>query len=62
MISTIASHNQLHMYGYTDIVNLLGNAPDTALHLWCGALRYKSPEIWITLKEILLLDFVKSTG
>lgn len=58
MISTIGSHNQLIMYGYTDIVNLLGNALNTALHLQCEALRYKSPEILITLKEMLLLDFV----
>ncbi len=26
----LASHNRLHMYGFSDIVNLLGSAPDMA--------------------------------
>ncbi len=29
-----ASHNQLHMYGFSNIVNLLDSSPGTALHLW----------------------------
>ncbi len=35
-ILMFASHNKLHMYGFSDMVSLLGNAPGT-LHLWCGS-------------------------
>ncbi len=33
-----ASHNQHHMYGFPDMVNMLGSTPGTALHLYYGAL------------------------
>ncbi len=33
-----ASYNQLHMYGFSDIVNLLCSAPGTALPLKCWVL------------------------
>ncbi len=33
-----ASHKQLHIYGFSDTVNLLGNAPGTALHWGCEVL------------------------
>lgn len=33
-----ASHNLHHMYGFSDIVNMLGNAPGTVLYLRYAAL------------------------
>ncbi len=44
--------NQLHMYGFSDVVNLLSSAPGTALLFWCGALDYESRETWVTIKEL----------
>ncbi len=32
-ILTFASHKQLHMYGFSDMVNLLDSAPGTALQV-----------------------------
>ncbi len=52
-----ASHNQLCMYGFSDVVNLLGNTPGTAPHLQCGALGYESVEIWVTIKKLRLTEF-----
>ncbi len=36
-ILIVASHIQLHIYDFSNMVNLLGSSPGTALHLWCGA-------------------------
>ncbi len=33
-----ASHNQFHLFGFSDLVNLLGSSPSKALHLRCGGL------------------------
>ncbi len=38
------SDNQLHVYGFYDLVNLLGSAPGTALHMRYIALRFESCE------------------
>ncbi len=47
-----AWQNQLHMSGFSDVVNLLSSAPGTALLFWCGALDYESRETWVTIKEL----------
>lgn len=39
--SDFASHNRLHVYGFSDVVNLPVSSPGTALH-------YKSHETWVT--------------
>lgn len=39
------------MYGFSDLVNLLGSAPGTALHLWCGALGYEACETWVMILD-----------
>ncbi len=46
-----ASLKHLHMCGFFNVVNLLGSAPDTSLHLMLSAL-YKSLEIWVMIKEL----------
>ncbi len=38
----VASHNQVHMYGFSHIVNLLSSAPGTALHMHCRVQRFAS--------------------
>lgn len=37
-----------YMFGFFDVVNLLGSSLDTALHLPCGELRYESCEKQVT--------------
>jgi len=51
----ISSHLQLHINGYSDVVNLFES---TILHLQYGALGYESRETWIA-KE--LKDLSKQT-
>ncbi len=48
----LASHNRLHMYGFSDIVNLLGSAPDIAAHLWCKTLDTSPVKHKIMIKEL----------
>ncbi len=43
----ISSHNQLHMYGFSDVVKLLGSAPGTMY----GALGYESVK-HVIIKQI----------
>ncbi len=51
-ILTFASHNQLHMYGFSGVVNLLSSAPDTALQLQCGASEYEPCEMRVMIEEL----------
>ncbi len=44
------------MYGFSDIVNLLGSAPGTPLHFRCGALGYQSIKTEVTTLEYQLKD------
>jgi len=37
--------HKLHIYGFSDVVNLLGSSPGAVLHFQCGMLRYESHEI-----------------
>ncbi len=48
------SHNQLRMYGFSNIVNLLSNSPGTALHCYAershtSPVKHKS---WHSTKEL----------
>ncbi len=45
-------HNQHHKYGLFNVVNLLGSTPGTVSHLQFGALKYKSHETRVTIKEL----------
>ncbi len=47
-----ATHNQLHTYDFSGVVDLLSNSPGIALHLWCEALKYESCVTRITIKEL----------
>ncbi len=42
------SYNQFHMYGFSDIANLLRSSPGTELYLYCGALNY---EYWTAQRQ-----------
>lgn len=47
-----ASHNQGHMYGFSDAVSLLGSAPGIALCLQCNVIGTRSCETRVKLKEL----------
>ncbi len=47
-----ALHKQLHIYGFSDVTNLLSSAPGTALHWWCEELGNESRETQVTIKEL----------
>lgn len=51
-IVTFASHNQLHINSFSNVVNLLISNPCTALHLQFGALGFKSSKTRDTVKEL----------
>ncbi len=55
-ILAFASHNQLHIYGFSDKVNLLSSSPGTELHLLCGALVYESCETRHELRAQRLVE------
>ncbi len=50
-----------HMYGFSDVVNLLGCSPGTALHLKCGELGTELRETRVTVKEKEAWSLVKAS-
>jgi len=53
----LASHKQLHIYGFSIIVNLLVSAPGTALLWWCVVLDMSPVKLQSQYKNIRFLMF-----
>lgn len=58
----LASHSQVHLYGFSEVVNLLDSPPGTALHAMLSAQEYVLYESRVTTRGFLRKSVFISIG